>query len=427
MMDGNDNEERGYKVYPYRWVVLTVFLLISAMIQLLWATFFSITTAAWKYFGFASADSGERAISLLSVIFMIGMVALSVPAFAAFEKWGFKKAVSFGAAVMGVCGVIRGIGGNSYRVVLAMTIGFAVAQPFIMNAPGLVAGKWFPESERATANGAGLLANYVGMSVGLIVTPLLYEHGMGIRSILLLYGAASAVSAVLFIAFAREKPPTPPCSATDAERLDFREGLRGAFKKKNFRGCLLSFFLLFGIFNTVFTMIEPLMHTMSGGTVGSTQSGVIGVVILIVGIVGSLVISMMSDRDTLHRRLKYIVAVNIVGMIGFAMFLVLRGISGMIVAGCIYGFFTIGSAPVLLTLAAEEAYPTSEGTSEGMMMLTGNIGGVILIGIASLFGDRHMLIMLLMLCLTAVSILRLAFIRESKLNKEKVNDMADGQ
>lgn len=418
-MDGNDEEEREYKVYPYRWVVLTVFLLISAMIQLLWATFFSITTAAWKYFGFTSAEAGESAISLLSVIFMIGMVALSVPAFAAFEKWGFRKAVSFGAAIMGGCGVIRGIGGNSYKVVLAMTIGFAIAQPFIMNAPGLVAGKWFPECERATANGAGLLANYVGMSVGLIVTPLLYEHGFDIRTIMIVYGAASAVSAVLFIVFAREKPPTPPCSAVEAERLDFRQGLRSAFRKKNFRGCLLSFFLLFGIFNTVFTMIEPLMHTLSGGSVGSTQSGVIGVAILVVGIAGSLVISMMSDRDSRHRRLRYILVVNVVGMIGFALFLLLKGFPGMVAAGCIYGFFTIGSAPVLLTLAAEEAYPTSEGTSEGMMMLTGNIGGVILIGIASLLGNRHVIIMLLMLCLTAVSILRLAFIRESKLNKEK--------
>ena len=108
-MEGRFRELNGYRVYSYRWVVLVAYLLITAMIQLLWATYFSIVTDAWKYYGFADAARGENAINLFSIIFMVGMIALSIPTLAAFEKWGFKKAVGFGAALMGACGLLRGV------------------------------------------------------------------------------------------------------------------------------------------------------------------------------------------------------------------------------------------------------------------------------------------------------------------------------
>lgn len=81
----NKSEQSGeYKVYGYRWVVLLVYLLSALTIQMLWTTFFSITTEAYKYYGFTDPVAGESAISTLSIIFMIGMIALSIPSLAAF-------------------------------------------------------------------------------------------------------------------------------------------------------------------------------------------------------------------------------------------------------------------------------------------------------------------------------------------------------
>jgi len=407
-----------YRVYGYRWVVLASYLLITAMIQLLWATFFSVTTAAWKFYGFTEAAKGENAISLLSIIFMAGMIVLSIPSMAAFEKWGFKKAVGFGAVLMGACGVLRGVFGASYGAVVAMTVGFSVAQPFILNAPGLVAGRWFPENERATANGAGLLANYLGMAAGLLLTPVLLEKGMSVRAVLIVYGIASAVSALLFVLLAREQPPTPPCSAREAARADFGEGFRTAMKKRTFLVCVLIFFCLLGVFNTFFTMIEPLIGSMTRGAVGATGAGVVGVVVLFAGIAGSLVVSMLSDRDRRRRRLPYLIVCNLIGLGGLALFLLLRTFAGMLLAGALYGFFTIGSAPVLLTYAAEEAYPTSEGTSEGLLMFAGNVGGVVLLGAASLLSGRHTAIMVCMAVLSALCVVRMFFTKETKLEKK---------
>lgn len=84
-------KEQDYRVYGYRWVVLAIYGLCTGVIQLMWTTFFSITTDAWKYYGFTDATKGESAISLLSIIFMAGMIIISIPSLAAFERFLKKR------------------------------------------------------------------------------------------------------------------------------------------------------------------------------------------------------------------------------------------------------------------------------------------------------------------------------------------------
>ena len=414
MKEGNES----YRVYGYRWVVLAIYGLGTAVIQLMWTTFFSITTDAWKYYGFADAASGETAISLLSIIFMGGMIVLSIPVMAAFEKFGFKRAVGFGVVLTGVCALLRGFFGDSYTLVLVATVGFAISQPFLLNSPGLVAGKWFPERERATANSVGLLCSYFGMCVGLLLTPVLLTAGLSIKGMLMVYGVVGAVTAILFVVFVKEKPPTPPCSEEEYIRDDFVKGMKGAMKKKNFVLALLIFFCMFGVFNTFFTMIEPILRQLSNEGVDATQVGIIGVVILGIGIVGSLIISLISDKDKRHRRLPYMLVANIVGAVGLAMFIFTKGFGGMVVAAALYGFFIIGAAPLVLTFAAEAAYPTSEGTSEGLLMFSGNVAGVIFLGLATLFSGNHKLLMIAIVAVTIAYIVLMLIAKETKLEQK---------
>lgn len=412
-------KEQNYQVYGYRWVVLGIYGLCTGVIQLMWTTFFSITTDAWKYYGFTDATKGESAISLLSIIFMAGMIIVSIPSLAAFERFGFKKAVGFGVVLTGICALLRGLFGDSYTLVLVMTVGFAIAQPFLLNSPGLVAGKWFPERERATANSVGLLCSYFGMCVGLLLTPVLLESGMTIKSMLMTYGAVGVVAAILFLIFVKEKPPTPPCPEELAGRSDFKEGIKFALKKKNFILALLMFFCVFGVFNTFFTMIEPILRNLTNEGVDATQVGIIGVIILGIGIIGSLIISLISDKDKQHKRLPYMIVVNIIGCVGFALFLAMKGFGGLAIAAAIYGFFIVGGAPLTLTFAAESCYPTSEGTSEGLLMFMGNVAGVIFLGAAGLFGTNHRMLMMAMIAVTVFYIVLMFFAKEIKLEKAK--------
>lgn len=403
-----------YKVYPYRWVVLVNYMFAAATIQLLWATFFSITTEAGKYYGFTDTAEGVNAISTLSMVFMIGMIVISFPSLAAFEKFGFKKAVGFGIVLSGVAALARGIFGDSYTAVLICTVLFAVAQPFILNAVGIVGGKWFPANERATANGLAVLSNFVGMIAGLLVTPLLLEGGMTIKQILLAYGIFSVVVALLFVVLVREAPPEPPCAPEESERSGFVVGLRSLFKKREFVKGMLIYLIILGILNTFFTLIEPILRQLSDNAVSVTQTGLIGMIILVMSIIGSFVIPFVSDKDRYQRRKRYLTISMVVGIIGFALFLFVSSFTGNITAAVIYGIFGLGCSPLVLTYCAEVAHPTSEGTSEGLLMFGGNVAGVVILGISGLLNGNYAILMWGMVILLAVGTVLSLTLKENK-------------
>ena len=132
--------------------------------------------------------------------------------------------MGIGALLMGIFGLIRGLAGADYTLVLWSTIGIAVAQPFLLNAWTTVPAKWFPVEFRATAVGLVTLATLIGTALGMVLTPVLIES-MSIPSVQLLYGGIAAFSSVLFLIFARETPPTPPCPPGQETRALMLDGL----------------------------------------------------------------------------------------------------------------------------------------------------------------------------------------------------------
>ena len=63
------------KVYSYRWVVLAVFMFINLTIQVLWITYAPITGNAAEFYSVTDLQIG-----LLSMVFMIAFIPLSIPA-----------------------------------------------------------------------------------------------------------------------------------------------------------------------------------------------------------------------------------------------------------------------------------------------------------------------------------------------------------
>lgn len=405
-------EQSEYKAYSYRWIVLLMYAGVALVIQLMWATFFSVTTTAGEYYGFTDPVDAERVIGLLSLIFMIGMLVMSIPSLAAFEKFGYRKSVGFGALLTGVAALARGFWGDVYLAVLICTVAFAIAQPFILNAVGLVAGKWFPANERATANGVGVLASFVGIMLGLIITPVLLEGGMEFKQMLMIYGVIAAAVALFFIIFTKEAPPTPASAEDAVPRSSFTEGLKSLMKKRDFILGAFVFFCTLGVFNTFFTLIEPILNHFSGNGIDPTEIGIVGVITLGAGIVGSIVIPILSDKDKYRRRKPYMVGANLIGFLGFGSIMLMNGFSGFALSTCLYGLFAIGCGPVILTYCAEIAYPTSEGTSEGLLMFAGNVGGVLFLGIAGLFGGNHSLSMGFMFGIFVLCFILLCILKE---------------
>jgi len=355
------------RVYPYRWVVLGVFGFLNLTIQTLWIAYAPITADAAKYYG-----ASELAIGWLAMSFMIAFVPLSMPASWAIDVFGFRRAVSVGAALMLVCGPLRGLAGRSYPAVLAATIGLAIAQPFLLNAWTKLPAQWFAASERATAVGVITLASLVGTAIGMALTPVLVaSHSIAwVESV---YGAAAALSALLFFAFARERPPTPPGAPGDEVRALMRDGLKHALSIRAFWLYLAVAFVGMGIFNGVSTWIEGIVHPRG---FSSAQAGTLGAVMLGGGLLGAIVIPPLSDRQ--RKRQRYLllgVALTIPGLAGLTF---AQSYPALLASTFFLGFFLVSTLPVGLQYVAEITRPTPEGTSAGLIQLVGQ-GAVVFV------------------------------------------------
>lgn len=358
-----------YRLYGYRWVVLAAFMFINLTIQMLWIAYASITGPAAEFYGVS-----DLRIGLLAMTFMIAFIPLSIPVSWVIDTYGFRFAVGIGASLMGVFGLLRGFAGASYGLVLASTIGIAIAQPFLLNAWTTVPAKWFPVSGRATAVGLVTLANLVGTALSLALTPVLIES-MAISTVQLIYGGIAAFAAALFLLLARETPPTPPCEPGQEERALMLDGLKHALKVKPFLLFLVASFIGLGIFNGVTTWIENIVRPR-GFT--PTDAGTLGALMVVGGLVGAVVLPMLSDKQQKRQRYLMIAFIGTIpGLLGvtFATTSLLLFASAVVM-----GFFLVSALPVGMQYAAEITYPTPEGTSNGLIQLFGQ-GAVVFVGI----------------------------------------------
>jgi len=354
------SEQSTYKLYPYRWVVLAVFMLVNITIQILWIAYAPITVLATEFYGVSDSHIGW-----LSMVFMIAYIPLSIPVSWGIDTYGFRWMVSIGSVLMAVFGLVRGIAGDNYTLALISTIGIAIAQPFLLNAWTKVPAQWFDVKERATAVGLVTLASLVGTALGMVLTPELAKT-MSIDRIQLLYGVITTVSAILFLILAREKPDTPPCAPGDAVRSLMLDGLKHALSVPKFWIYLFISFVGLGLFNGITTWVEPIIR-LRGFT--PDDAGTLGALMLGGGLVGAVVMPIFSDKA--HKRQIFI-------LIGFA--LAIPGLIGVTFASSTWllflsaflmGFFLVSANPIGMQYAAEITYPTPEGTSNGLIQLFG--------------------------------------------------------
>ncbi len=361
-------EHTTIKTYGYRWVVLLAFMAVIFVNQILWITFASITGPAAAFYGVS-----DLAIGLLSLSFMVVYIFVSIPASWVIDTYGFRVGVGIGAVLTGVFGLMRGVLSESYTTVLIAQIGIAVAQPFLLNAITKVAARWFPIQERATASGMGTLAMYAGQVVALALTPFLVL-GTSIPTMLLIYGVVAVAGSAVFLVFAREHPPTPASAGGDEVRALVFDGIKLALRQRDFLLTMVIFFIGLGVFNGVITWIEDIVRPRGFSI---TQAGLAGALMVGGGVLGALVLPALSDRY--RRRVPFIVlalSASILGLLGITF----ASVFLMLLAGAaIMGFFLLAAGPIGFQYGAEVAYPAPEGTTTGLLLLIGQVSGIIFI------------------------------------------------
>jgi MFS family permease len=388
-------------VSPYRWVVLGVFMLNIAMSQIMWMTFAPIARDAAAIYTGGNIDL----IDLLAILAMLGWLPFCLPAAWCIDNWGLKKGVGIGVVLVGVCGFLR-IFAPDYGWLLACMIGVAIAQPFLLNAVTKVASNWFPQNEEALASGLLTMSMFIGFAIVMFATDFILAHyrsigavKQGIDTILYLYGIPALAGMVLFFVLVKDKPKVPPNAIAAEKKVTMTVGLKALFRNRDFLLLLGIFLIGVGAFNAILTKIDYIFKDRPLDIDSALATGIVGGLMVIGGLCGAVVLSALSDKY--HKRKIFLVmaagmAVPLSLFIQYFSSIVLLGVCGFV-----FGFFLISAMPVGLTYAVEKTHPVPEATSNGILMLGGQISGLPIVflfnmtAIAVLFGVAFILALLL--------------------------------
>ena len=353
-------------VYGYRWIVLLVFMLIAAVTQILWITFAPISSLAASLYSVTELD-----IALLSLIFMVVYIPVSIPSAYLIDSKGFRFAAGVGAIITAVFAVCRAFAPD-YLFLLVFSAGIAIGQPFVFNSPTKIARRWFPVKERGLATGLGTMAIFLGIMLGLLVTPFAVV-AIGFFNTMLSYAVVAIVAALLFWLIAKEHPPSPP-EPSEPQEEKMITGLRRIIGIKQFIILEVLFFVGMGLFNGVATWIEQIL---AGRVVDITQAGIVGAIMILGGIVGAVIIPTFSDK---YQRRKPFILLSLLLAAPFTFILAFHpDYNVLLVSSFLLGFFLMPALPLGLQKGAEMTKPIPEGTSAGVLMIFGQAGGIVLI------------------------------------------------
>jgi MFS family permease len=360
-----------YKSYRYRWVVLAVYMYISALTQLYWLNFAAIETFIEERFSIPASS-----VMWFTLVFPLVQVLLSMPAGMLIDKKGFKYGVGIGAVFTGVFAMLRLVNTESFTILLISQIGIAAGQPFVLNGVTKLVVTWFPQREEATAVGLGSLALLVGMMVGLGATPALVQY-LGFETMLLIYGVLGVLGILLFFPLVKPHPATPPREVEVQQEITGWQGIRHILKMRDF--VILGFVALIGIgvFNGLATWLEKILNELH--QIPMTDAGIIAAILILSGIIGCIVIPLISDK--IMKRKPFLLLASAVGTVSIVALMLAKGYAANMVNAIFLGFFLISALPIMLTMSAEITGARFAGISVGYLQLLGNAAAVAIVPI----------------------------------------------
>jgi len=152
---------------------------------------------------------------------------------------------------------------------------------------------------------------------------------------------------------------------------DVFDGLKQMLRQRDFILLLVIFFVGLGVFNAASTWIEDILRPRGFSI---TQAGITGGLMILGGIIGAVVVPTLSDHY--HKRKPFIVASIVGATLGLVGLTYAEGYGLLLVSAFVLGFFLLSAGPLGFQYGAEITYPAPEGTSNGLLLLMGQISGI---------------------------------------------------
>jgi MFS transporter, ACS family, hexuronate transporter len=346
-----------------RWAILALVLAAQTMANVGPLGIPSIAPLIREGLGLSVAEAG----SFLSAYY-IGPALLSLPAGWLADRWGVRRTMVLGQAVIAL-GLVGVAGAGSFTVLIAVLVGAGAGYGMLNPTSAKAVIVWFPRRQRATVVGVKQMGFPFGGAVGALLMPPL-ALWLGWRGGVVVSGSVIALLAVVTWILYRD-PPAPAEAAVAAPA----EGIREVLANRDLWLVSAATFVFAGM-QTVWMAYLVLYLQDSVGLPLVAAAGYLAMA-QVTGMVGRVAFGVLSDRAFGgRRRIVLVIAGAGSALCSLAMAETGPGASPWLLAGLalVFGFVGIGWNGVQHTLMAELAGPRAVGTAVGLGLAISSLG-----------------------------------------------------
>jgi len=378
------------RVYPYRWLILTLYSLTAFSNTLVWLSLFTVSDATCAYYSISLSK-----LTLASIFTTVLQVVVAIPVTFLPSRLGLRTTMIIAALInaIGACIMIgsKDRGGFSWFVAGQLVI--ALASSILPQLAPQVSAVWFDVKEHAISTSIGIIIGNAGAAIGFLQPALMIKNiepekhipYIGDKLTQLLYSQAGLciLLFVLVLLLFKNDPRLPPTLSqalraknTDMTFKGFKNAYKILLKDKNYLLCANAFavnsLLLFSVplyLNGIVSWKYP---------VHDAEIGWMGFAGIISGIIGSVVFSIMLDVYKAYKKM-----VVFLGVCTFCLWMTftetlifydnLHLIMGLFIV-CLFTFIPFG--PVVVDMMVEMTYPISESISFVLPITAGRLYAV---------------------------------------------------
>ncbi|XP_030050208.1 solute carrier family 49 member A3 [Microcaecilia unicolor] len=370
-----------YKTYRRRWYLLGVICLLNCSSAMLWLSFAPVADKTADYFQRSPSE-----VNWLSLVYLIITIPFGLLTTWILDTTGLKFSVILSSWLNMIGSVIRFLstvdfiaqGSSRYLCLLIGQCFCATAQPLVLFSPTKLAALWFPEHQRATANMISSMSNPLGVLIANLLSPFIVQEKKYIPLMLGLYAIPPVVACVLAsVGICEKAPPVPPsASSVNSTSEPFISGLKKLLKNKAYIILMVCFGAGIGIFTCFSALLEQFLCVMG---YSNFYVGICGALFILFGIIGALLLGLYVDMTKKFTEVtKICFCVTALTSIGFALASQVRNQMTLLAVVCsLFGLFGFSIYPICMELSVESSYPVGEGTSTGLIFISGQIQGII--------------------------------------------------
>ncbi|KAH1005609.1 hypothetical protein HUJ04_006558 [Dendroctonus ponderosae] len=314
------------RVFKYRWVIVTIFVLVSVVNFMQLLQFSIIADTMTKFYNVPG-----YLVDFTTIIFFLSYILFFYPVSFLIEKHKLKLTILVATGLTLVGNLLKLLASTSDRIWVVLVAQFliGIGQVQICSLPSKLATTWFGAEEVSTACAIAVLGMQLGSALGCVQSPFIVrseevdEVGQQLFNMFLyqaiITGCIFGVVAIFIMEVFRSSPSLPPSqsqlnllamASSNGTTATFFTHMKNVAKNANFWYIVLSLGLANGVWNSFGVLLNSIYLNYFPN--GKTDAGIIALITIISGgCIGSMFFGIILDRT--HQFNFFIAPVLIVG------------------------------------------------------------------------------------------------------------------